>query len=158
MLAKSPSFFVEISLKSANFQFATFPFPRLENLAIKRVIHFINVDFCWRYLYSINGDKIYFSELNCSEFSWSGTRDCLAFIKVNCISTEFTQKKHGGEKGAGFRLQVDVFKEEPSFSSLQYTSQHCLQACSCQIRIFRVIFNTGGGGYKTGNLCGHKTN
>ena len=33
-------------------------------------------------------------------------RDTGVYIKVNCISTEFTPKKHGGEKGVPFRLQV----------------------------------------------------
>jgi hypothetical protein len=36
-------------------------------------------------------------------------RDTGVYIKVNCISTEFTPKKHGGEKGVPFRLQVSHF-------------------------------------------------
>ena len=42
-------------------------------------------------------------ELNCSELVWASAKDAVVFIKVHCISTEFTQKKHGGEKGAPFR-------------------------------------------------------
>lgn len=29
-------------------------------------------------------------------------------FQVNCISTEFTPKKHGGEKGVPFRIQVSL--------------------------------------------------
>jgi hypothetical protein len=29
---------------------------------------------------------------------WDPARDTGVYIKVNCISTEFTPKKHGGEK------------------------------------------------------------
>ena len=45
-------------------------------------------------------------------FRWDPTRDTGAFIKVNCISTEFTPKKHGGEKGVPFRLQVETYIDE----------------------------------------------
>ena len=41
--------------------------------------------------------------INCLSFKWDPTRDTGIFIKVNCISTEFTPKKHGGEKGVPFR-------------------------------------------------------
>ena len=39
-------------------------------------------------------------------FSWDPTRETGIFLKVHCISTEFTPKKHGGERGVPFRLQV----------------------------------------------------
>ena len=77
-------------------------------------------------------------DLNSSEFSWTTSKDAVVFIKVNCISTEFTQKKHGGEKGAGFRLQVDAFKEDQTLNTIGYNSTACLQASSCQIRVFKV--------------------
>ena len=44
--------------------------------------------------------------LNVLTFKWDPSRDTGIYIKVNCISTEFTPKKHGGEKGVPFRLQV----------------------------------------------------
>ncbi|CAG5100282.1 Oidioi.mRNA.OKI2018_I69.XSR.g16930.t1.cds [Oikopleura dioica] len=74
-------------------------------------------------------------ELNCSELVWASSKDAVVFIKINCISTEFTQKKHGGEKGAPFRLQLDAFKEDPSV--MQFNSSQCIQASSCQIRVFK---------------------
>lgn len=49
------------------------------------------------------------NQLNMVSFKWDPTRDTGAFIKVNCISTEFTPKKHGGEKGVPFRLQVETY-------------------------------------------------
>ena len=36
--------------------------------------------------------------LNVLTFKWDPSRDTGIYIKVNCISTEFTPKKHGGEK------------------------------------------------------------
>lgn len=30
-------------------------------------------------------------------------------VQVNCISTELTPRKHGGEKGVPFRIQIDTF-------------------------------------------------
>ena len=44
--------------------------------------------------------------LNSVSFLWDPTRDTGVFVKVHCISTEFTPKKHGGERGVPFRLQV----------------------------------------------------
>ena len=83
--------------------------------------------------------NVFCVELNCSELSWTTSADAVVFIKVNCISTEFTQKKHGGEKGAGFRLQVDAYKEDPLVQSgMGYAPSTCLQASSCQIRVFKV--------------------
>ena len=47
--------------------------------------------------------------LNCVSFLWDPTRDTGIFVKVHCISTEFTPKKHGGERGVPFRLQVNYW-------------------------------------------------
>ena len=49
------------------------------------------------------------TNLSTVNFSWDPTRETGVFIKVHCISTEFTPKKHGGEKGVPFRLQVSQF-------------------------------------------------
>jgi transcription factor CP2-like protein len=38
------------------------------------------------------------TRLNVVSFKWDPSRDTGIYIKVNCISTEFTPKKHGGEK------------------------------------------------------------
>ena len=56
------------------------------------------------------------TQLNVLTFRWDPTRDTGVFIKVNCISTEFTPKKHGGEKGVPFRLQVETFTDDSGTS------------------------------------------
>lgn len=54
-------------------------------------------------------------------------------MQVHCISTEFTMRKHGGEKGVPFRVQIDTFKEN---ESEEYTEH--LHSASCQIKVFKV--------------------
>lgn len=53
--------------------------------------------------------------------------------KVHCISTEFTMRKHGGEKGVPFRIQIDTFKEN---ENEEYTEH--LHSASCQFKVFKV--------------------
>ncbi|NXR06736.1 TFCP2 factor, partial [Semnornis frantzii] len=58
---------------------------------------------------------------------------CLAVPpQVHCISTEFTMRKHGGEKGVPFRVQIDTFREGDSGD---YTEH--LHSASCQIKVFK---------------------
>lgn len=47
--------------------------------------------------------------------------------QVNCISTEFTPKKHGGEKGVPFRLMVETYAENTR-----------LHAGVCQVKVFKL--------------------
>ncbi|XP_013113639.2 uncharacterized protein LOC106091612 isoform X1 [Stomoxys calcitrans] len=49
--------------------------------------------------------------LNTVEIFWDPMKEVGVYIKVNCISTEFTPKKHGGEKGVPFRLQIETYLE-----------------------------------------------
>ncbi|XP_037717800.1 upstream-binding protein 1 isoform X3 [Drosophila subpulchrella] len=49
--------------------------------------------------------------LNTVEIFWDPLKEVGVYIKVNCISTEFTPKKHGGEKGVPFRLQIETYIE-----------------------------------------------
>lgn len=58
----------------------------------------------------------------------------LPLLKVHCISTEFTPRKHGGEKGVPFRIQIDTFKQNESG---EYTEH--LHSASCQIKVFKVM-------------------
>lgn len=55
--------------------------------------------------------------------------------QVHCISTEFTMRKHGGEKGVPFRVQIDTFKENENG---EYTEH--LHSASCQIKVFKVPY------------------
>lgn len=57
----------------------------------------------------------------------------VVFFQVHCISTEFTPRKHGGEKGVPFRIQVDTFKQTENG---EYTDH--LHSASCQIKVFKV--------------------
>lgn len=59
--------------------------------------------------------------------------------QVHCISTEFTLRKNGGEKGVPFRIQIDTFgvggKGDPP--------EH-LHSASCLVKVFKVL-GWGGG-------------
>ncbi|UYV66098.1 gem [Cordylochernes scorpioides] len=67
------------------------------------------------------------NHINKAEFYWDPTKESGVFIKVNCISTEFTPKKHGGEKGVPFRIQLETFclDERPHI-------------VSCQVKVFKL--------------------
>ena len=65
--------------------------------------------------------------INSLSFKWDPTRDTGVFIKVNCISTEFTPKKHGGEKGVPFRLQVET-----------YDNDSRIHAAGCILQVFKL--------------------
>ncbi|GBP44779.1 Transcription factor CP2-like protein 1 [Eumeta japonica] len=51
-------------------------------------------------------------------------------FKVNCISTEFTAKKHGGEKGVPFRMQIETH--------LTNDKETRVHAAACQIKVFKL--------------------
>jgi len=68
------------------------------------------------------------SSLNSVSFLWDPTRDTGVFVKVHCISTEFTPKKHGGERGVPFRLQVETWSHDDTR----------LHAASCILQVFKL--------------------
>ncbi|XP_043544828.1 transcription factor CP2-like protein 1 isoform X3 [Chiloscyllium plagiosum] len=72
------------------------------------------------------------AQLNTIEFLWDPAKRTSAFIQVHCISTEFTPRKHGGEKGVPFRIQIDTFKQNETG---EYTDH--LHSASCQIKVFK---------------------
>ncbi|KAM9101562.1 upstream-binding protein 1 isoform 5-T5 [Sarcophilus harrisii] len=72
------------------------------------------------------------NQLNAVEFLWDPAKPTSPFIQVHCISTEFTPRKHGGEKGVPFRIQVDTFKQNEHGD---YTDH--LHSASCQIKVFK---------------------
>lgn len=71
------------------------------------------------------------SQLNTVEFLWDATKEVGVYIKVNCISTEFTPKKHGGEKGVPFRIQIETFLHGDATGKR-------LHAAACQIKVFKL--------------------
>lgn len=46
--------------------------------------------------------------LNAVVCVWYSSAPCSLSLKAHCVSTEFTAKKHGGEKGVPFRIQVSL--------------------------------------------------
>ncbi|XP_052255315.1 transcription factor CP2-like isoform X3 [Dreissena polymorpha] len=68
--------------------------------------------------------------LNSIDFIWDPSKETGIYVKVNCISTEFTAKKHGGEKGVPFRLQVETMESDHDDAKLI----HC---ASSQIKVFK---------------------
>ncbi|KAL0859250.1 hypothetical protein ABMA27_011061, partial [Loxostege sticticalis] len=70
------------------------------------------------------------ASLNALHVYWDPTKDVGVYIKVNCISTEFTAKKHGGEKGVPFRIQVETY--------LAAEEHDRLHAAACQIKVFKL--------------------
>ncbi|XP_051631058.1 transcription factor CP2-like [Manacus candei] len=72
------------------------------------------------------------TQLNTVEFLWDPAKRTSVFIQVHCISTEFTLRKHGGEKGVPFRVQIDTFRQGEGGDY----SEH-LHSASCQIKVFK---------------------
>ncbi|KAL3202503.1 hypothetical protein MRX96_042446 [Rhipicephalus microplus] len=65
------------------------------------------------------------------EFLWDPTKETGVFIRLNCISTEFTPKKHGGEKGVPFRIVIETYSHgEPG-------PPQKLHSASCQVKVFK---------------------
>ena len=75
--------------------------------------------------------------LNCVEFVWDPQQtETKVAIKIHCISTEFTAKKHGGEKGVPFRIQVETYMY---YTTPAETDVPLLLHCaSCQVKVFKV--------------------
>ncbi|XP_022915325.1 transcription factor CP2 [Onthophagus taurus] len=71
--------------------------------------------------------------LNTVHFNWDPTKEVGVYIKVNCISTEFTAKKHGGEKGVPFRIQVETYQGAEGSETPKR-----LHAAVCQIKVFKL--------------------
>ncbi|XP_061110787.1 upstream-binding protein 1 isoform X3 [Conger conger] len=72
------------------------------------------------------------SQLNAAEFLWDLSKRASVFVQVHCISTEFTPRKHGGEKGVPFRIQIDTFRQNEGGD---YTDH--LHSASCQVKVFK---------------------
>lgn len=70
--------------------------------------------------------------LNTAEILWDPMKEVGVYIKVNCISTEFTPKKHGGEKGVPFRIQIETYLEN---GTAENASTKPLHGAACQIKV-----------------------
>lgn len=74
--------------------------------------------------------------INTVEVLWDPMKEAGIYIKVNCISTEFTPKKHGGEKGVPFRIQVETYLENGQ--GLDGITMKPIHAAACQIKVFKL--------------------
>ncbi|XP_038645964.1 transcription factor CP2-like protein 1 isoform X2 [Scyliorhinus canicula] len=72
------------------------------------------------------------TQLNTVEFLWDPAKRTSVFVQVHCISSEFTPRKHGGEKGVPFRIQIDTFKQNENGECTEH-----LHSASCQIKVFK---------------------
>ena len=70
--------------------------------------------------------------LNAIEYVWDPAVETTVCLRIHCISTEFTAKKHGGEKGVPFRIQTDSFTHGDNNDS-----KH-LFTSAAQIKVFKV--------------------
>uniref|UniRef100_A0A8C7FPF1 Transcription factor CP2-like 1 n=1 Tax=Oncorhynchus kisutch TaxID=8019 RepID=A0A8C7FPF1_ONCKI len=70
---------------------------------------------------------------NTVKFLWDPVKNTSVFIQVNCISTELTPRKHGGEKGVPFRIQIDTFTPNKHGEYLEH-----VHFSSCQVEVFKV--------------------
>ncbi|KAK7497589.1 hypothetical protein BaRGS_00011229 [Batillaria attramentaria] len=78
-------------------------------------------------LIDVNLDSV---KINQVEFVWDPTKETGLYFRVHAISTEFTAKKHGGEKGVPFRIQIETYSHNDGEGKL-------LHAASCQIKVFK---------------------
>ena len=65
---------------------------------------------------------------------WRRSKRCIIIIimKVHCISTEFTARKHGGERGVPFRVQIETYADDG------YENMNLQYCASCQVKVFKV--------------------
>lgn len=78
------------------------------------------------------------NQLNLVEVLWDPMKEVGVYIKVNCISTEFTPKKHGGEKGVPFRIQVETYVDNAANGGDLSGGQKPIHAAFCQIKVFKL--------------------
>lgn len=69
--------------------------------------------------------------LNCYEFEWDPQKESKLYVIINCVSSEFTKGKSGGESGVPFRLQVDSFPPNSSTDVLP------IHSSGCQVKVFK---------------------
>lgn len=82
----------------------------------------MDIDFTMSYgVFDVNLHSTYTHNIT---FVWNPGREASIFVKINCISTEFTSKRHGGERGAPLRLIVET---------MSLTDGSCLDSANCLV-------------------------
>ena len=69
---------------------------------------------------------------NAVEIVWDTSTTTSLFIRFKCTSTDFAQKRHGGEKGIPLRIQIDTYHEN-DVDDVKH-----LHSCCCKIQLFRL--------------------
>jgi len=69
---------------------------------------------------------------NAVEIVWDTSITTSLFIRFKCTSTDFAQKRHGGEKGIPLRIQIDTYHEN-DVDDIKH-----LHSCCCKIQLFRL--------------------
>jgi len=69
---------------------------------------------------------------NAVEIVWNTSTTASAFIRFKCTSTDFAQKRHGGERGIPLRIQIDTYHEK----TLDHIEH--VHSCCCKIQLFRL--------------------
>ncbi|CAF0787197.1 unnamed protein product [Adineta steineri] len=69
---------------------------------------------------------------NAVEIVWDTSTTTSLFIRFKCTSTDFANKRHGGEKGIPLRIQIDTYHEN-GIDNVKH-----LHACCCKIQLFRL--------------------
>lgn len=89
----------------------------------------VDIDFTMSYgVFDVNLNSTYTHNIN---FVWNPGREASIFVKINCISTEFTSKRHGGERGAPLRLIVET---------MSLTDGSYLDSANCLVCLHHVLF------------------
>ena len=86
----------------------------------------------WILSYGLKEIKQPTDQINIVECYWEPIKEVGAYIRVNCISTEFTARKSGGEKGVPFRIQIDTYLENDYFELKR------IHSAACQIKVFKM--------------------
>ncbi|CAF2134049.1 unnamed protein product [Rotaria magnacalcarata] len=68
---------------------------------------------------------------NAIEIIWDTSSTTSLFIRFKCTSTDFAQKRHGGETGIPLRIQVDTYENN-------IDSNKHLHSCCCKIQLFHL--------------------
>lgn len=69
---------------------------------------------------------------NAIEIVWDTSSTVSIFIRFKCTSTDFAQKRHGGEKGIPLRIQIDTYHEK-NLNHIEH-----IYSCCCKIQLFRL--------------------
>jgi transcription factor CP2-like protein len=71
-------------------------------------------------------------KVNVISFFWTSVQEAIVSVKVNCLSTEFSARKHGGEKGVPLQLMVDTYTVDSSASKETH-----IHRTYCQVKVFK---------------------